>query len=258
MSFEFICILVTAILFIGMFALINAGWWLGRRRLATTPKEEQASLGIMEGFIFGLLGLLIAFSFTGAMGRFDTRKALIMEEANDISTAYLRLDLLTPEAQKPLRDEFRDYTDSRINYFRHLDDENVKQTEKARFTKLQGDIWNQAVAATQSQTTTTSTMLLLPALNTMFDITSTREMATTTHPPAASFILLVCLVFASSFLAGFAMRDSSQRSWPHIFAFVLMAGATVYLIVDVEFPRMGLIRVDSADFAMQDVRDMMR
>ena len=107
MSFELICVLVTAILFIGMFVLINAGWRLGRHRLATTPKEEHASLGIMEGFIFGLLGLLIAFSFTGAMGRFDARKALIMEEANDISTAYLRLDLLTPEAQKPLREEFQ-------------------------------------------------------------------------------------------------------------------------------------------------------
>ena len=70
--------------------------------------------------------------------------------------------------------------------------------------------------------------------------------------------LVYVLALASAFLAGYAMRDSKERSWPHIITFVLMAGATIYMIIDVEFPRVGMLRVDSADFVLEDVRNSMR
>jgi hypothetical protein len=257
MLFLLINVLGTLMVFLCMLGLIDAGWKLGRRRLEQN-KGEQPGLGVMEAFVFGLLGLLIAFNFTGAMSRFDVRRALITEEANAISTAYLRLDLLPAASREPLQAEFKTYTESRLEYFRNFNDRAATKKRAELHVQMQGKIWSQAVAACQSQPSTPATMLLLPALNEMIDITTTREMALRTHPPMASVILLACLALASSFLAGFAMRESSVRSWPHIITFLLMAGATLYLIMDVEYPRVGLVRVDSADFVLEGVLDSMR
>ena len=80
-------------LFLGMLVL-EVGWRIGARRLAEDPNGADAGVGAVEGAVFALLGLLIAFTFSEAASRFDTRRQLIVEETNDIGTAYLRLDLL--------------------------------------------------------------------------------------------------------------------------------------------------------------------
>jgi hypothetical protein len=76
----------------------------------------------VEGSVFGLLGLLVAFTFSGASSRFDTRRHLIVEETNAIGTAYLRLDVLPSTVQPALRDSFRRYLDSRLAIYRKLPD----------------------------------------------------------------------------------------------------------------------------------------
>ena len=89
-----------------------------------------------EGAIFALLGLLVAFTFSGAASRFDARRQLIVEETNDIGTAYLRLRLLPLSAQPALREQFRQYVDARLAFYRKLKDmpaamaEHVKAIEK--------------------------------------------------------------------------------------------------------------------------------
>jgi len=84
--------------------------------------------------VFGLMGLLLAFSFSGAASRFDTRRELIGEEANVIDAAYLRLDLLPASAQPVLRQDFRDYLDARIRFYREvgLNPDAAKAEQSAR------------------------------------------------------------------------------------------------------------------------------
>src|SRR5678816_4403502 len=94
-------------LLLGMLALLELGRRLGTRRLAQDPEGARAGAAAVEGAVFALLGLLIAFTFSGAASRFDTRRQLIIEEANDIGTAWLRIDLLPSAAQPPVRDAFR-------------------------------------------------------------------------------------------------------------------------------------------------------
>jgi len=101
-------------------------------------------------------------------------------------------------------------------------------------------------------------MILLPALNQMFDIASTRTAALQMHPPDAIFILLAVLALASALLAGFAMAGRHARSWLHILGFALIMAATVFFILDLEFPRRGLIRVDRFDQILIDLRQSMR
>ena len=101
-------------------------------------------------------------------------------------------------------------------------------------------------------------MLLLPALNAMIDITTTRTVAIQTHPPLVIFAMLAVLALACSLLAGYAMAGSKSRSLVHSFGFAFILTLTVYLTLDLEFPRLGLIRIDAADKILADVRQTMQ
>jgi hypothetical protein len=87
-----------------------------------TLRALGGGFGTIEGSVLALLGLLIAFTFSGASARFDTRRQLIVEATNHIGTAYLRLDLLPAGAQPALRESFRRYVDARIEVNRKLPD----------------------------------------------------------------------------------------------------------------------------------------
>jgi hypothetical protein len=215
-------------------------------------------VGAIDGAVFALLGLLIAFTFSGATSRFDTRRQLIVEETNDIGTAYLRIDMLAADAQPALREAFRRYLDARIEVYRKLPDVEAAKEHLAKANEIQNQIWRQAVAASRAKDAPPSApMLLLPALNAMFDITTTRTMATQMHPPTIVFIMLFGLALVASLLAGYGMTGSRVRSWFHMVGFALVMALSVYVILDIEYPRLGLIRVDAFDQALIDLRESM-
>ena len=240
-------------LFLGMLALQEMGRRWGRKRAAEDPQGGREGLGGVEGAVYGLLGLLIAFSFSGAASRFETRRNLIIDEANAIGTAYLRLDVLPAEAQPAMRDKFRRYVDSRLEAYRKLPDVAAAFAELARSAALQGELWQEAVAATRAPGSPTP-MALLPPLNEMFDIASTRTAMTQAHPPFAIFGMLVALALVSSFMIGFGMAGSRNRSGVHMVAYAAVLATVIYVIVDLEFPRLGLIQVSGADQILVDVR----
>ncbi len=246
-------------LFVGMLILLSVGRRIGTRHLAIDPKGARTGAGTIEAAVFALLGLLIAFTFSGAVSRFDNRRNLIVEEANAIGTAYLRLDLLPDGAQPALREEFRRYVEYRLAVFRKLPDVQASNAELAAATVLQGKIWSQAVAASQAEGATPSApMLLLPALNQMIDITTTRAMALQLHPAHIIFGMLFLVALASALLAGYAMAGGKDPKWLHVIGFALVIPLTVYVILDIEFPRFGLIRVDAFDQALVDLLKSMK
>ncbi|MDG4551569.1 MAG: DUF4239 domain-containing protein [Candidatus Contendobacter sp.] len=246
-------------LLLGMLLLLEIGRRLGMRRLANDPEGARAGTGTIEGAVFALLGLLVAFTFSGAAARFDTRRALIVEETNAIGTAYLRLDLLPAGAQPPLRDLFRRYVDTRLEAYRKLPDLKATWAELDKANRLQGEIWSQAVVAGRAEgAPPAATMLLLPALNDMIDITTTRTMASKTHPPVIIFAMLFGLALASALLAGYGMAGGKSRNWLHMLGFAAVMAVAVYVILDLEFPRLGLIRVDAFDQALVELRESMK
>lgn len=256
MSFEESAMLLAGGLFLAMFAMQEIGRWLGVRARRRGGDSGTSGTGVVEGAVFALLGLLIAFTFSGAASRFDERRKLIVEEANAIGTAYLRLDLLPPAAQPDLRESFRRYLDTRLAAYRALPDLAKAKAELARAAGMQQEIWTKSLAAaTGSQP---ATMLLLPALNEMFDITTTRTMAGQMHPPTIIFALLCGLALLSALLAGYAASGTRVRNWVHATVFALTLAGAVYVILDIEFPRVGLIRVDAFDQVLLDLRQSMR
>jgi hypothetical protein len=237
----------------GMLVLLEAG-----RRLGRLPGGSQgAGTSAVDAAVFALLGLLIAFTFSGAAQRFDGRRALLTEEANDIGTAYLRLDLL-PESERPaLRDLFRRYLDLRIETYRKLPDVDAAMALWDESVGLQKDIWSEGIAACAESGSSPATMLLLPALNAMIDVSTTRFMATQVHPPIFVYVMLVVVALLAALLAGYGMASSEKRPTLHMLVFAAVMAVTVFVIVDLEYPRSGLIRVDAADEVLVELRRSM-
>jgi hypothetical protein len=244
-------------LFLGMFAMLEVGRQLGERELAKNPEPARSGYAAIEGAVFGLMALLIAFTFSGAASRFDVRRAMVVEEANDIGTAWLRLDLLPTAAQPPLREKFRRYADARLAFYAALPDVAAAMEELRRATVLQNEIWKDAVAACRDSSSSSAPMLLLPALNQMIDITTTRTMAARSHAPVVIYAMLGLLILAGSLLAGYSMASGKDRNWFHIMAFALTLSVAIFVILDFEFPRVGMIQVTGFDQVLVDVRASM-
>jgi hypothetical protein len=246
---------ISLALFAAMLLLLEAGRRLGRSRRERAP--EVIPTGAVEGAVFGLLALLIAFTFSGAASRFDGRRGLVTEEANAIGTAYLRIGLLPDAAQPPLRDLFRRYLDSRLETYRKLPDVAAALAEWDNSVRIQGEIWTNALIASGESGSPQATMLLLPALNAMIDITTTRLTATWIHPPTTIYVMLGVVSLLAALLAGYGMASSTRRSWIHMVAFAAATAVTVFVILDLEYPRSGFIRVDAADQVLSDLRRSM-
>jgi len=143
--------------------------------------------------------------------------------------------------------------------YRKLPDMAAVKEELTKANNLQKHIWLQAVAAVRSENAPPqAAIVLLPALNAMIDITTTRTMAGQMHPPAIIFAMLFALALVSSLLAGYGMAGGKSRSWLHMLCFAVVIAVAVYVILDIEYPRLGLIRVDAFDQALVELRDSMK
>jgi hypothetical protein len=246
-------------LFFGMLIFAEAGRRIGIARLARDAEGLTKGAGAAEAAVFGLLGLLIAFTFSGAASRFEDRRHLIATEANAIGTAYLRIDLLPGEARPQMRELFRRYLDARLATYLDVADQTATKAKLAEGAALQADIWASALASCRKpEAPVQAAMLLLPALNEMIDITTTREMATVNHPPLPVFLLLCGVSLIGALLVGYGTSPNKDRSWFHTAVFAAILSLTVYVIVDLEFPRLGLIRVDAADQVLVELRKTMK
>ena len=239
----------------GIVACLELGYRMGRRRSEETAHE---GIGAIEAAVFALLGLLLAFSFAGGTSRLDTRRQLVIEEANAIGTAYLRLDLLGPAYQPEMRGLFREYLDARLQVYQKLPDLPAAEREMERAAGIQQRLWSQAVAASRADPAPSVAMLLLPAVNEMIDITTSRKVALYTHLPSLILALLMIVALLSGLLAGYAMAKRRSRSWLHMLVYALVIASTVYAVIDLDSPRSGLIRLGAADDTLAKLRDSIR
>jgi hypothetical protein len=250
--FTLLDLLIAGGLFAAMLALEGVGRRLGLRDAAASRGEKPGS-SATEGAVYGLLGLLIAFTFSGAASRYETRHHLVVDEANAIGTAWLRLDLLPNTEQQPLRELFRQYVDARLESY-SVPTGDTRAAERA--VELQQNIWTTAVAAARKAGDIPPYTVLLPAINDMIDITTTRAEARRFHPPVTVFIMLGVVALLGSLFAGYGMA-TSPRSRVHMVGFAAVLAIALFVIIDFEFPRLGFIRIDSADSLLVDVRKSM-
>jgi hypothetical protein len=244
-------------LFIGMLCLTELGRWIGRIRIQRKTDELGGSFAVLEGGVFGLMGLLIALTFSASASRLEARRQMIVDETNAIGTAWLRIALLPEARQSDMRRHFVQYVDTRLAFFRDTANVDAAAHALVRTTALQGEIWSHGVIACGETPSVAAANLFLPALNTMIDLTTTGTMLAKTHLPWLIRALLLLSPLLCAFLAGIESAPLVRRAWVPSILFALMLSLTVYVILDLDYPRVGLIRIDRFDEALIELRTSM-
>jgi len=247
-----ILFIAAAAMFVGMLGFQLLGHRVGARRIARNPSAAGGTSAI-EASLFGLLGLFVAFTLSGAETRLHERRLLIVEEANAIETAYLRLDMLPAASQPPLREGFRRYVEARIAFYERLSDPSAFGAARQPAVELQRQIWREAVVAARPVDTAGRT-LLFTALNAMIDISTARDQTLRTHIPLVVLVLLLLMAFACAFFAGLDMAKHRRVSRLHAIFFASILGVTSFVILNLEFPRAGFIRFGHFDVLLTEVR----
>lgn len=256
---------VSVTFFIASLALMKIGRKLGTRHLAREGSTGMAGLGAAEGAVFALMGLVLAFAISGALLRFDERKQLVLQEANAIANAYDRLDLLDAATATELKAHLKAYAKERVDlYSRPLSfsllqgAELTSDNQRAEIAEQRKALWEAAIHACPQATNRADCLLVLQSLGAVFDVARLRSGAIERHPPQIIFIMLFGLGLGGSLLAGFGMAASKTASPVHMMTFAAALAFALFVVTDIEFPRLGLVRVDAFDKFLTAVVDQMK
>jgi hypothetical protein len=239
-------------LFFGMLICLEVGHRIGRLASARDARAHKG-LAPVEAAIFALLGLLLGFAFAEAISRFDNRRQLIIQEANAITSAYFRLDLLVSD-QESIRRLFREYLDTRIRVYDDISDDE-RESRIAEAAALQRRIWERAVMAGRADPTENTGQVVLPAINEMIDVTTARTLALRTRLATLILVLLCIVALLSALIAGYTMGTRPRRSVLHMVSYAACVALTVYTVLDLDNPRRGLIRLAPAEALLEDLRN---
>lgn len=251
--FVLLTIGVVLLLFAVMLLFIECGRRIGLRQARTRGTAVPSSVGIVDGSVYGLLALLIGFTFSGAAARFDQRRALIGTEANAASTAWQRIDLLPVEAQPPVRAAMRGYLDALINWYRGPAEFDAMLAQPPSLTRAQNELWGRSVEACLTRGGEAARMLLLPAVNQVFDTVEQERVARRLHPPVVIWLMLVVTAVAAGLFVGYGL-SGAPRNWLYIVGFAASISISTYVILELESPRLGFTRISATDQLLVELR----
>jgi hypothetical protein len=209
-----------------------------RTRLRPLPEGEREDWNIVLGAALTLLGLIIAFSFSMVIGRYDQRKNYEEAEANAMGTEYVRADLLPDADAARVRDLLRKYLDQRVLFYETRDEEELRRIN-ARTAQLQTGLWSVVQAAAAKQPTPT-VALVASGMNDVLNSQGYTQAAWWNRLPVGAWGLMAAIAIFCNLLIGYG----SHRSDPLVFLVLPLAlSISFFLIADIDSPRRGLIRV---------------
>ena len=243
-------------LWVALMVALEAGRRVGVARSGAATEESRSGIGVVDGAVFGLLGLLAGFVFNGAAARFDKRRELVADIANTMGTAWQRVDMLGADAQPEIRRLFRTYLDALLASYRDRPKGDDLTRQAASVTRAQDALWSASVSACLTRRGEQARMLLLPGLNDTFGAVDKERTARRIHPPKLIFGTLGLSEIAAAAFAGYALSNSGHN-WIYTIAVATPIAIATFVIVELEYPRLGLLRMDSMDRELEDVRESM-
>ena len=252
-------VLVLSATFIVLIVIIGVSVTIGRRLGAVEVKKhiqhKLEVIGVAESAVFGLLALLIAFTFSGSYERYEYRRMHIIEEANTFARAYSYIDIIQPKYQTELRSNIRKYLDLHLTAYSHMPfqmeqvDKDLKQSSEIRKT-----IWHTLVTACEENPNKTLSQIVIPAVANMFEEADVGVILSEVHMPKTIFLLLIGLASLGAFLVGYNSSENTQKYPIHVASYVLLTAITIFVILNIEFPRAGFLGLKTVDQMLIDVR----
>ncbi len=225
------------LLFATSFVLLWVSAWIGVRvRSAHTDEPEQ--FGVVLGATLTLLGLIIGFTFSMAISRYDQRKNYEEEEANAIGTEYVRTDLLPPTSAAQVRSLLGRYLSQRILFYTTRDTRELPQINELT-ARLQTELWSAAQAPASAQPSPV-VALAVSGMNDVLNSQGYTQAAWLNRIPIEGWALMAVIAVSANLLLGFGWRQSQRRK-TLLLVLPLMLSISFFLIADIDSPRRGLV-----------------
>lgn len=224
-------------------AALEVGYRLGVRRQARTDEPDKTHANALHGAVLGLLALLLGFTFAMAVSRYETRKTLMIDQANAIGTAALRGSLLpAPHADRaaPL---FREYVESRLQYNAAGTDDDAIVVAENRAARIEKELWDIARIVLTEDPRSQPASLYTQALNDVFDIREKRRFALNDRVPAAVTIMLFVVSMTAMGLVAYSCGLSGRRRALANLTFACLIALVLIIILDIDAPRVGFVTV---------------
>ncbi len=240
---------IAAGLFLLLSASIYLGGAIGRRNQNNESDSAKTQANAVQGSLLGLLALLLGFTFSLSLGRYDQRSAEVVREANAIGTAWLRTDLVSDERRDEAKRLLRAYGSLR------LQSSSVSAADDAERVRLIGEaeavfgaLWALAAEEVHASRDPVS-MGFAASLNDMIDALANRDAAVNRHVPELVLYLLFGTFVLLGGVVGYASWISGVRPGAPVYAMMVLIVILVFLIIDLDRPRRGLIAVDQTNLA---------
>lgn len=240
-------VLIAAILFVFMLVAIELGSWIGRRLRRDVDEPLKTQTNAMQASLLGILALLLGFTFSQSLQRFDARSAAVVDEANAIGTVYLRAQLLPESTATRSMALLREYLEVRIRGGSiALDREDEREAVLGEAAALHERLWALARESVSVGANPATVSLYINALNEMMDSNARRDAALNRHVPELVLFLLFGTFILTGGLVGYAAAISGGRASFGAYILVGLIVVLVFIIIDLDRPRRGLIEVDQS------------
>jgi hypothetical protein len=220
-------------------------------------KHPEITLqGRISSAAFGILSLLMAFTFSVAMSKFETQRRLIAQEGAYINTAILRCDIYPDSLRNLLRTDFKEYIEARIAYYNELDHEK-SNAELKKAELISKRIWGKTVMQMQNSESAVRSAQMIPAVNNMMDIVITRDGEKISKVPMLVLWVLLIFMLIDGFVVGIEIFDKN-KPLVVMFANAIVMSLTLNLIIELHQPRTGLINLDAVEQKIVDLRELVK
>ncbi|MFI5332404.1 MAG: hypothetical protein ACHQ2F_15400 [Desulfobaccales bacterium] len=219
------------------------GFRLGRWKRPAVDEDARSQIITIQGAMLGLLALLLGFTFSMAMSRFELRKQQVLEESNAIGTTYLRAQLMPEPPRKEVSNLLRQYVQVRLQFYRAGMEGEQFQTAMDQTERLQLELWSRAGAWAAQDPRAVTAGLFLQSLNEVIDLHSKGLTALENHVPEIILVLLYFVALTAIGLIGYGNGLAGRRNFMVTMVASLLIAAVILVIIDLDRPQRGLIRV---------------
>ena len=223
--------------------------WIGRSFRSRKQKLEEdvrEDLGVILAATLTLLGLIIGFSFSMAISRYDQRKNYEEAEANAIGTEYVRADLLPAADAAKVRALLRNYLDQRVLFYMTRDEQQIRQIN-VHTSQLQTELWSAVLAPAAAQPTP-MVALAVSGMNDVLNSQGYTQAAWWNRIPIAAWVLMAAIAICCNLLFGYSERNVKAKGIQLLIIPVVVSIA-FFLIADIDSPHGGLISVNPQNLA---------
>ncbi len=246
--------IICIILFVLMLFAIALGNRMRKKFWSAEEGDTKGGVNSLLGALFGLWSFILAFTFGQSGSRFENVRSIIVDEANSLRTTIIRADLFPDSIRNAYRTDLRKYLEERIAYYEYAGNYDKFKKNREALSGTAKALWATTVSCSKRNDLSVPAAAMALNLTSLFDLGIKREAMLNAGIPNPISYLLIILALAISFVGGFTTPAIKRKEWLVIGVFALFATIVLYLTIDLARPMQGLIKPDTGQTTIVNLR----